>query len=559
MLSTATKMISPMLSRARQPAEPLEATPLRLVLPLLALYVVITILGLHYHELSLEEAQFFLLGRDSTSLSALYHNMQYEGHPRLWCSLLFLIIHYITPGYAGMQVLHLAVTTATVFLFLRYAPFSLLSKVLIIGGYYFLFEYDILSRSYSLGILLLFGCCILLRNPAKNMGWIGLLALLLCNTHLFFSFTAIGIFAWLFVEMARQRRLLSWPFLGFSVLVLTGVVTMFLQGRIPPEDKLVPIIPGGWHTAKNFSAASYAIIRGWLPIPNVSSANFWNTYWLDDNHIGGVLRTLLFGGLLVFPALILKPQVKALLFYYTSIGLLFIFFLVLPMVASRYFGVGYIVFLAACWMAADERSLVTRHDPSVARRDSLPSGPDFFSFRHIPGPRLRTSLRVALYAIFTVQVLVGIYALAQDYSRPFSQAMNAVAYIKEHRLDNQEMIVEGYIAGPALSVYSGKPLYYLNIGQKGSYCVWRNSYFPHPAPTLRQEITRSGDFLRGLDKFILVSNRQMEADLIRSGDSHFTFAFLSGFPNSITAMENSYIYQATRKINDQLPAKLSKL
>jgi len=551
MLSTATKMISPARQTAGHPLDARAATPLRLVLPLLALYLVITILGLHYHELSLEEAQFFLFGRDSTSLSALYHNMQYEGHPRLWCSLLYLIIHYITPGYAGMQVLHLAVTTATVFLFLRYAPFGLLSKILIIGGYYFLFEYDILSRSYSLGILLLFSCCILLRNPAKNIGWIGLLALLLCNTHLFFSFTAIGIFAYLFVEMAGQKRLLSRPFVGFSLLVLTGMVSTLFQGHIPPEDKLIPVIPGGWHTAKNFSAASYAIIRGWLPIPNLPSANFWNTYWLDDNHIGGVIRTLLFGGLLVFPAVILKPQIKALLFYYTSIGLLFLFFLVLPMVASRYFGVGYVVFLAACWMAGDARLLATRSDRSSSR-------PDFFGFRHISAPRLRTSLRFALYAIFAVQALVGIYALCQDFSRPFSQAKNAIAYIKEHRLEDQEMIVDGYIAGPALSVYSGKPLYYLNIGQKGSYCVWRNSYFPHPAPTMEQEISRSGDFLHGLDKFILVSNRQMEAELIRSGDSHFTFTFLSGFPNSITAMENSYIYQATRKINDQLLPKLSK-
>jgi hypothetical protein len=159
-------------------------------------------------------------------------------------------------------------------------------------------------------------------------------------------------------------------------------------------------------------------------------------------------------------------------------------------------------------------------------------------------------------------MLVGIYALAQDFSRPFSQAKNAIAYIKEHRLDNQEMVVDGYIAGPALSVYSGRQLYYLNIAQKGSYCIWRKSYFPHPATTLEQEMTRSGDFLRGLDKFVLVSNRKMDAELVRTGDSHFNFTMLNGFPNSITGMENSYIYQATRKVinlNDPMPSGGTKL
>ncbi|HMH20216.1 MAG TPA: hypothetical protein VK563_00500, partial [Puia sp.] len=324
----------------------IKTLPLRPVLLLLSLYFIISVVGLHYHELALEEAQFFLFARDSDSLSALYHNMQYEGHPRLWCSLLFLIIHYITPGYAGMQALHLVIAMSTVFVFLRYAPFGLLSKILVIGGYYFLYEYDILSRSYALGILLLFICCVLMRRPAKNLVWIGLLLLLLCNTHLFFSFAAIGIFLYVSLDLFQQKRGLNFSFLLFSLLVLGGVLCTLIQGRIPAEDKLIPIEPGGWHTAKNISNACWAVIRGWLPIPKVFSENFWNSFWLDDNNIGVVIRTLLFLGCLVLPAVILKKNGKALLFYYTVISLLFIFFLIFPMVAARYFGIGYIAFLA---------------------------------------------------------------------------------------------------------------------------------------------------------------------------------------------------------------------
>jgi hypothetical protein len=505
----------------------IKTVPLRLVLPLLAVYLIITVLALHYHELALEEAQFFLFGRDSDSLSSLYHNMQYEGHPRLWCWLLFLIYHYITPSIAGMQALHLAVSATTVFLFLRYAPFSTGIKIMVISGYYFLFEYDLLSRNYAAGILLLFICCILLRDPRKNLLWIGSMLVLLCNTHLFFAFSAIGIFAYLLSDYGQQKKILSLPFFIFTLLTAAGVLSAFIQGQISAPDYLLPLHPQEWLSAKNLSVACYALIRGWLPIPKIHGGNFWNSFWLDDNNIGWFVRDLLFIVALVFPAVLLGKYRSALLFYYTSLVLFLAFFVVHPIIASRYFGVGFIFFLAACWIA----------DPG--------SG-DFFSLKHLADrPVTRLILRDTLYALLAIQVMIGIYALEQDLTRPFSQAKHAIAYIRAHQLDQQELVVDGYIAGPALSVYSGKKLFYLDIGQKASYCVWRNSNFPHPPRTLEEEMTGSV-FLHHLDRFILVSNRRADRVQIRINEDEFCLVPLCDFPNSITSMENSYIYQVTR-------------
>ncbi|HEY4064854.1 MAG TPA: hypothetical protein VGM30_23285 [Puia sp.] len=528
-------------------------TSLRLVLPLLFLYLLITLLALSHHELALEEAQFFLFGRDSDSLSSLYHNMQYEGHPRLWCSLLFLIYHHITTAIAGMQALHLLVTTATVFLFLRYAPFSVLHKVLVIGGYYFLFEYDILSRNYALGILFLFICCMLLRDPRKNLFWIGGMLVLLCNTHLFFSFGAIGIFVYLLFEYGRAGKILSPSFLGFTILAAAGVLSALVQARISAPDYILPARPEEWLSAKNRSAAYYALIRGWLPIPKVEGGNFWNSFWLDDHNIGWVLRDGLFVFFLVLPVLILKKYEPALLFYGVSLAVLLTFFIVHPISAARYFGIGFVFFLAACWIA----------DPG--------SG-DFLSLKHLADmPVVRRGLRGAIYALLVLQVLVGVYALQQDFSRPFSQAKNAVSYIRAQGLDRQEIVVDGYIAGPALSVYLGKKIFYLDIGQKGSYCIWIRSNFPHPALTLEQEMMRT-DLLRGMDRFILVSNRRVDTtgsyeggtattgvDTTGSRMGDFRFVPLGDFPNSITSMENSYLYQVTRKTGGHPLARILRL
>ncbi|WP_431210716.1 hypothetical protein ACQ86N_32815 [Puia sp. P3] len=86
------------------------------VLPLLAAYLLLAALGLHYHELWLDESQHFLIGRDSDSLGALYYNMRYDGHPRLWNFMIFFVTHFITRSYVGMQVMHLVIAGLSAFL-----------------------------------------------------------------------------------------------------------------------------------------------------------------------------------------------------------------------------------------------------------------------------------------------------------------------------------------------------------------------------------------------------------------------------------------------------------
>jgi hypothetical protein len=144
-----------------------------------------------------------------------------------------------------------------------------------------------------------------------------------------------------------------------------------------------------------------------------------------------------------------------------------------------------------------------------------------------------------------------VYALGQDLSRPFSQARNTVNYIVRRQLSQQEIAVDGYNAGPALSAYLGKKVFYLDINREGSYCCWKKAYFPTPRKTIEQEMSQSA-FLQALDKFILISNRQLSRNKIQWENNNFKYTPLDSFQNGIIFSENYYIYQVTRKTNDQL-------
>jgi len=491
--------------------------PFSRTLPILAVFVIVSAAGLYYHELFLDEVQHFLVGRDSSSLSSMYWNMRYDGHPRLWNACLYVIAHFITPHYAGMQVFHLLLTTLAAYILLRYAPFSLVMKVLILSGYYFLFEYNVLSRNYGPGICLLFAALVLLERPDKNLLWLGGLIFLMCNMHLFFTFASLGIFLSLLPSYYKSGLWRTRKFILFSGMVLLGVILAAVQFQTPAEDNFFQFGPARWLHGENFFFSLRGLVKGWLPIPQSSGGHFWNNYWLNETRVPSLVWGALFLGLLIFPGAVLRDSRKALIFYYSSLLPLLFFFMVTNFTASRYFGMVYVYFLAAAWM-----------------KGGISTGP--------------VLLRIGVYFVLCLHTVIGLYALSDDMLRPFSESRDAAAYLSEHGLAEQHLAVDGCIAGPMLCAYLEKKVYYLDIDQVGSYLTWKRSWFPVQRRTIQDEM-KGASHIRDWKDFILVSNRKLSTDSLPcgGGGNYYKLSPLAAFENSIVAWEVYYIYKAERK------------
>jgi len=486
---------------------------LAVVLPLLGVYVLLSALGLHYHELWLDESQHFLIGRDSDSIGSLYWNMRYDGHPRLWNIMIFFVTHFVTRSYVGMQVMHLVIAGLSAFVLLRYAPFSLWVKIAILSGYYFLFEFSVLSRNYALGVLLLFVVCMLLRESRRRLVWMGFLLVLLCNAHLFFAFAAMGVFVYLAMEYRGEW--LTWRFGVFALLFLAGLVSVVIQTRTPSEESFHHVYPGEWLSGKNLSFAALAVVRGWLPVPRVKElmeGHFWNSYIFSPQHVSPVFQVLLLGALMLLPGMVLRRDRKAMVFYYVCFFWIWAFFIVTQQTATRYFGMVYIYFLAAWWLAGGELAGVVR------------------------------PVRLVLYGILSVQVVVGLIAYEQDIIRPFSSSKDVADFLRERGLDKELVLVDGYNGVPMVSAYLGKPLYCTTADLSGSYVVWKTRYWPRPRPKIGEEIARSS-YLQGLDRYVLVSNLKLDTGRIVVGKKSWTLACLASFTNSVVK-EHYFIYQS---------------
>ncbi|HEY4198702.1 MAG TPA: hypothetical protein VGM63_24345, partial [Mucilaginibacter sp.] len=189
---------------------------------------------------------------------------------------------------------------------------------------------------------------------------------------------------------------------------------------------------------------------------------------------------------------------------------------------SRYFGLFFIYFIAALWLAYYD-------------------GVTIFPKEH-KDPIKKWSPQVFIYAILINQLFTGAYMYAKDFNQPFSQAKNTISYLKENHLDTQPLAFDGYNAGPPLSAYLERRIYYLDMDQFGSFCIWKRAYLPYPRKSLMDEIS-SSRYVNGFKQFVLVTNRDNEVN----NNTEYSFNKLAGFEGAVIRGEDYYVYRVTKK------------
>jgi hypothetical protein len=156
-----------------------------------------------------------------------------------------------------MQGLHLLIATTTVYLFVRFAPFSLLQRLLFSFGYFPFYEYSVICRSYGLSLAAAHGILLsAIPRRDRQVYFDSFHAGSAVPCTRFGLIVATGSFrralARSLYRTARNRfsRCSPWSFYAGSALFLLGVVTAVIQIR-PPADTGWAV---GWRTEPNYEA-----------------------------------------------------------------------------------------------------------------------------------------------------------------------------------------------------------------------------------------------------------------------------------------------------------------
>jgi hypothetical protein len=193
---------------------------------------------LPYHEPWFDEAQAWLIARDTNPVELVTRVIRYEGTPALW-HLLLMVPAKLGMPYFSLNVISAVIALAGVAVFLRFAPFPWPLRAVLPFTYFLFYQYAVVARSYCLIPLLLFSLAALYRYKTARICSFTALLCLLANVSLQGSLVAGGILVVHLYDLWHERPLLTpalrrRQMLAVGAFAITGVLVV-LQAY-PPAD-----------------------------------------------------------------------------------------------------------------------------------------------------------------------------------------------------------------------------------------------------------------------------------------------------------------------------------
>jgi hypothetical protein len=325
-----------------------------------------------------DELQGWNLFRSSSLRELLPHH--HDLHPYLWSCIVFILSRF-TQHPESMQVASLVIICAAAFILVFYAPFPIILTTLVLGGYYFLFEYAAFSRGYALSLLFCFLLCAELRRLNGTRTTLYLLWLILLgSSHILGLFLALAFHLHYF--FTHSKRKFASHFLPALLLLIVASTFLIPEARIQTTGST-------WYSGLHPSIPMQAPLRAFFPLSNFLKTEFWNSSLMLDLLPSKIVQSAVSIGLLSIVLFVFRHSGHAVLFLGSFFLFILLFALVFPLVSARYVGFLYVAFLAGLWLG------------------------DFNAWEW--------KRKTIVFALIILQIPGGLFAMCSDWNRPFSQ------------------------------------------------------------------------------------------------------------------------------------------
>lgn len=508
------------------------------LLPIILIFTILSVFLLMNHEPWRDEAQAWLIARDSPNIESMISLMGYEGTPALWHFILYSSIKLGLP-YSAMSVIHFLLAFIAIILFLGYAPFTKLQKILFVFSYYVFYEYNIIARHYVFFQLFLFLIALVYKERFKKPLLYAFIIALMANSSLQ-GLVVASFLTGLFVYNLIFRQVLKVTKVYFiSFLIIASGFCIAIYQISPPPDLAGYL--SNWNvnfTAQHFSEIGKALVDAFLPIPQFR-IDFWNKMLINGSPafliISGIVLYLL--SLAFF---IKKP--KALLMYLIFSGTLMAIIFLKIGGCVRHHGPIFIVFIFSLWLSKyeDEKILI-----------------DNALLKKLFNPKI---LNYLLIGILILQAASSSIAFYYDMNYDFSSGKRAAAFLKDHGFINDDSLVATYYSystSPILPYISSpnSKFYLLEYRRPGSFMIWNKEYESSLGLQLDELISRVDDAIsiRNYSNVLLILNGSgvgggfvvMNPPLKGSSKptERYRYELIACFEQTIVADESIYIYK----------------
>lgn len=470
------------------------------------------------HQPWRDEAQAWLIARDSDGLSGLFQLMGYEGTPALW-HLILLPFAKLGFPFQTVFVIHFLLNLFAIFLLVFISPFKTYQIVLICFGYYALIEYNIIARSYILSFigLEIIAIYYLIKNSKYRFALIALGFFILSWSNILGTVASIIIFLYLILINKSQ----------FTKKNLIKILITFLLINLLIIPQLIPPSDLGPHGGLNFKISFSSINNLLFSFSNSFIGNLLS--FIPQESLTRSVQLWLYPlsfiiiGLLCCFSLIKKTR-SLLLFLIISISELALFQVKeIGGTAYRHCGIIFLSYIFILWLFNTEK--YTKH-----------------KFINLI-PSLLSTLSIII--LLSLGSLSSIFTIIKLNSTPLSNANKTYQYLKDNQYTDNSYFIGGFSCFSLEVITANMPnnikIFAADYGEYQTYVKWDTKYIKGIKKSTNENIAtylqefNSTPYKKG----ILLVNREHNNDsLIKS----FGFTKLSQFYGALVYSEDFDIW-----------------
>lgn len=444
---------------------------------------------IHFHEMWRDELQAWLIARAASTPLDMYRNLYYEGHPPLWHGLLYIVTRF-TGNPVFMQLLHVGIASAIAYVILRYSPFSRLQKVLLTFSYFIFYEYGVIARNYSLGILFMFLFCALMLAKKKNYLHIGLVLFFAALSNPMTALLVPTMVFFVAIDAAQsyvKGKPVAWrQLVTGGAIAVAGLLLFYKFVKQPPNSGI------GTSIGADVRNALATIWQSYIPISN-GVVNFWSTNIVRSFDAVIILSVVMLIGAVQYFA----RNLKVLAFYLFGTVTLLAFFDLKNLGSLRHQGFLFIILIMGAWLVKGS-----------SQNKKQPAG-------------FRVYQSVFLTLILSAQFIGMLVAVNKDIKLTFSQAKVTANYIRYSQQKDLPLVgLRDYTTTPVAGYLDKEAYFPKSNDTQGSFVRWIDS----PILSLDESLRRTREIYAGKSKQVLVlSNERIDTRKYR--DLQFVAAF----------------------------------
>lgn len=293
------------------------------------------------HEPWADEAQAWLIARDSSISSIIFSSSKYEGSPMLWQLILKVLINF-NFEYRYFYIIPITFSSIGIYIILFKLKINNLYKILLPFTYFIGFEYTVKARSYSLILPLLAIIAMLYENRKKHIYLYNFFVLILAFVSLHGAIISGILYLFEIIEIIKDLKAHKKIKSVLKEIICIGIISIFYMFLVitvlPAKDICISIELDDFSKASNFIVVLYWFIR------------FLETFTLKIQRISiyTVMSVILI--ITMFVCVVRKNKNKSL---FLSIVFLILAFISFTRNTDHHLGITFLSFCFATYLVKD--------------------------------------------------------------------------------------------------------------------------------------------------------------------------------------------------------------